>query len=105
IQYVSPMQTITVSATGYAQTQPTPAYGSITFYNDAPYVQTIDAGTVIQGDDGVETVTDETVIIAAGTGIANGSVTTTAHTLQTGSSANIPAYDVNRLCCLSGIRA
>jgi hypothetical protein len=105
ISSTSPAQTVTLQATGTAQTQPTNAYGIVTFYNDAPYAQTIDAGTVITGNDGIQIVTDQAVTIAAGTGATNGSISVPAHTLQAGTQANISRYDVNRLCCISGMRA
>ncbi len=103
LTFTTPTKTETITTTGTAQTPPIQAQGAVTFYNETPYSQTIDAGTVITGSDGVQIVTDETVTIAAGSGATNGSATITAHTIQAGSAANIAPLDINGLCCVAGI--
>ncbi len=105
LTFTTPTQTETIKTTGIGYTQPVQAQGTITFYNEAPYSQTIDAGTVITGSDGIQIVTDETVTIAAGSGATNGSATVPAHTIQAGQAANIAPLAINGLCCVAGILA
>lgn len=105
LSFTTPTKTETINTTGVGHTPPVQATGSITFYNEAPYSQTVYAGTVLTGSDGIQVVTDETVTIAAGNGLTNGSATVSAHTIQAGTQANIVPLDINGLCCLSGILA
>lgn len=105
LSFTSPTRSVTVTTTGTGYTAATRAAGSATFYNEAPYVQEIAAGTVITTATGIQIVTDQTVTIAAGSGTTNGSSETAAHTIQAGSRANLPAFTINALCCLSGILA
>jgi hypothetical protein len=53
-------------ATGTAHVPATVAFGTLTFYNAATYPQTIAAGTVLTGADGVQVVTDTTAPLPAG---------------------------------------
>src|SRR2546426_9287178 len=57
----TPTKSETIKTTGTAQTPPIQAQGTVIFYNEAPYSQTVYAGTVVTGSDGVQIVTDETV--------------------------------------------
>ncbi len=101
----TPTKSETIKTTGLAQTPPIQAQGAVIFYNQAPYSQTIEAGTVLTGSDGIQIVTDETVTIAPGSGAINGSATVSAHTLQAGRQANIAPLDINGFCCVAGILA
>lgn len=105
LSFISPQQSATINTTGVGYTPAIKATGSITFYNEAPYVQTIQTGTVITGANNIQIVTDQTVTIAAGNGTTNGSASAPAHTIQAGERANIQPFAINTLCCLSGILA
>jgi hypothetical protein len=105
ISFTTPSKSETIITTGIGYTPAIQAHGTITLYNEAPYHQTIYAGTVITAGDGIQVVTDQTVAIAAGNGEANGNAQALAHTIQAGTNANIPPLAINTLCCLSGILA
>jgi hypothetical protein len=105
ISFTTPTKSGTINTTGIGYTPAIQAKGAITFYNEAPYSQTIYQGTVITARDGLQIVTDQTVTIAPGNGEANGNSQAQAHTIQAGINANIPPFVVNTLCCLSGILA
>src|SRR5258708_36878671 len=62
----SPAQSQTVPTTGTGHAPARVGEGTVTFYNAAPYSQTVAAGTVLTGADGVEIVTDAPAVIAAG---------------------------------------
>jgi hypothetical protein len=105
LSYTTPTKTETIKTTGIGYTPAIQAKGDITFYNEAPYSQTIVAGTVLTGSDGVQVITDETASIPAGNGGTNGSATVPTHAIVGGTVGNIQPLDVNTLCCLSGILA
>ncbi len=105
LSFTSPTQSATITTTGVGYTPAIKATGEITFYNEAPYSQTIDAGTVITANDRIQIVTDQSITIAAGSGATNGSASAPAHTIQAGARANIPPFTINTLCCVSGILA
>jgi hypothetical protein len=75
----------------------------VTFYNAAPYSQTVAAGTVLTGNDGVEIVTDAPAIIPAGNPPIEGEVTVPAHATAIGPQGNIAPLDLNGLCCVAGV--
>ena len=79
---------------GYRPPSAQPGRGRVTFYNAAPSVQTIAAGTLLTGKDGVEVVTDQDAVIPAGTLATNGQVTVAAHAVNLGPSGNIAAQDI-----------
>src|SRR5712691_6351778 len=105
ISFTTPTKTETTQTTGIGYTPAVQALGIITFYNEAPYAQTIQSGTVLTGSDGVRVITDEPASIPAGNGGTNGSATVTAHAIVGGTVGNIQALDLNGLCCLAGILA
>jgi hypothetical protein len=105
LSFTSPTQSATITTTGTGYTPARKAHGTVTFYNEAPYNQTIDAGTIIAARDSIQIVTDQTVTIARGSGVTNGSAKASAHTIRKGVRANIPPFSINTLCCLSGILA
>ena len=89
----------TVATTGQGHQDAAAAHGSVTFYNAALYVQTISAGTLLTGLDGVQVVTDEDAIIPAGSLATNGQATVAAHAVQVGPTGNIRAGDIYGPCC------
>jgi hypothetical protein len=89
----------TVKTTGSAHQNASVATGYLTFYNALPSPQTIPAGTLITGADGVNVITEQDAYIPAGALSVNGQVTVLAHTTTTGAAANISAGDINGACC------
>jgi hypothetical protein len=98
-------QAASVPTTGTGHQDAQSAHGAITFYNAAPYVQTVAAGTVLTGADGVEVVTDAQAIIPAGDLSSNGHMTVPAHALTAGPGGNIRAGDIYGKCCREDVLA
>lgn len=96
-------QSATVPATGKRHQNATRAEGTITFYNGLLTSQTIAAGTILTGSDGVQIVTDQPATIPAANPPLEGHITVSAHTLNTGASGNIPAFDINQACCATSV--
>ncbi len=92
-------QTQTVATTGKGHQDAKAGHGYITFYNAATYPQTITAGTLLTGADGVQIITDADAFIPAGTLATNGQATVPAHMLQVGPEGNIKAGDIYGSCC------
>jgi hypothetical protein len=92
-------QAATVPTTGTGHQDAQSAQGTITFYNAAPYIQTVSAGTLLTGTDGVQVVTDTAAVIPAGDLATNGQVTISAHAVLAGPSGNIAAHDIYGPCC------
>ncbi|SRR6266487_1226968 len=95
--------TQTVPATGRGHTQAQRAQGTLTFYNAAPYVQTVAAGTVLTGAAGVQLVTDQAAFLPAADLPAVGMATVAAQAVQVGPQGNIAPLDLNGLCCVAGV--
>jgi hypothetical protein len=103
VSATSPVRKASGQATGVEHIPATAAWGTLTFYNAATYAQTITAGMVLTGADGVQVVTDAPSAIPAGNPPLFGIVTVSAHTLQGGSRGNITALDIDGLCCVAGV--
>jgi hypothetical protein len=91
--------------TGIGRQQAQSARGTITFYNALPQAQTVPAGTLLVGADGVQVVTEEDASIPAGTLSTNGQVSVTAYALEVGPSGNIRANDLYGACCRADVFA
>ena len=98
-------QARTVPTTGKAHQDARPAHGSITFYNAATYPQTVAAGTLLTGADGVAVVTDTDAVLPAGTLATNGQATVPAQALGAGPGGNIQAGDIYGACCRANVLA
>ena len=99
----SPTQSQSGPTTGTGHAPARMGEGTVTFYNPAPYAQTVAAGTVLTGNDGVEIVTDAPAVIPAGNPPIEGEATVPAHATVIGPQGNIAPLDLNGLCCLAGI--
>ena len=99
----SPTQSQTVPTTGTGHAPARVGEGTVTFYNAAPSAQTVAAGTVLTGNDGVEIITDAPAVIPAGNSPIEGEATVPAHATVIGPQGNIALLDLNGLCCLAGI--
>jgi hypothetical protein len=93
------------TATGKRHQNATRATGTITLYNGQFSHQTIDAGTILTGNDGVQIITDQAASIPPGNPPVYGQVTVSAHAIVAGASGNIPAYDINTACCATSVLA
>ncbi len=99
----TPSQQKTVPATGRGDIPAVQASGALTFTNGAFVAQTVDAGTVFTGGDGVKVVNNIAAVIPAAN--ANnrtfGQTTVSAHAIAAGSVGNIGAGDISGTCCAS----
>jgi hypothetical protein len=101
-------QSNTVAATGHGNQTAKQAQGTISFFNGLFVSQTIAAGTILTGQDGVQIVSDQLAVIPAAlatTPPTYGQVTVSAHAVNPGSNGNIAARDINTACCLPSILA
>jgi hypothetical protein len=94
---MSQAESVPTTGTGHQDAQA--AYGTITLYNAAPYVQTVSAGTLLTGSDGVEVLTDSEAVIPAAVPPTEGQVTVLAHAVLPGPAGNIAAHDIYGQCC------
>lgn len=92
-------QARTIPTTGTTRQAAQAAHGYITFYNAAPDAQTVNAGTLITGADGVQVLTDQDAIIPAAIMPTEGQTTILGHTATTGPTGNIRAGDLYGACC------
>ncbi len=99
----SPTQNQAVPTTGTGHAPARGGEGTLTFYNAAPYAQTVTAGTVLTGADGVEVVTQAPAVIPAGNPPTFGIITVPAHAIEIGPQGNIAPLDLNGLCCMAGV--
>ncbi len=99
----SPTQSQSVPTAGTGHAPARVGEGTVTFYNAAPYAQTVAAGTVLTGADGVEIVTAAPAVIPVGNPPIEGEVTVPAHATAIGPQGNIAPLDLNGLCCMAGI--
>ncbi len=71
------------------------ATGYITLYNGQFTEQTIAAGTILTGSDGIQVVTDQDAHLPPDNPPVNGQATVAAHAINSGSAGNIQALDIN----------
>jgi hypothetical protein len=98
-------QSATIPATGHRHQSARAGAGTVTFYNGLFTSQTVAAGTILTGQDGVQIITDQAATIPAGNPPIYGQATVSAHALNTGASGNILAYDINTACCATSVLA
>ncbi len=96
--------TQTVPTTGRGHTDAHQAQGTLTFYNAAPYAQTIASGTVLTtAGNGIGIVTDQAAMLPAGNPPAFGIAVVPAHAVLVGPQGNIAPLSLNGLCCVAGV--
>jgi hypothetical protein len=95
----------TVDTTGKGHQDAKAASGYVIFYNAATFPQTVTAGTLLTGADGVQIITDADAFLPAGTLATNGQVIVSAHALQVGPEGNIKAGDIYGSCCRENVFA
>ncbi len=89
----------TVPTTGTTRQAAQAAHGFITFYNAAPYIQTVNAGTLLTGVDGIQVLTDQDATLPAAVMPTEGQTTILGHAATTGPQGNIRAGDLYGACC------
>jgi hypothetical protein len=94
---ISEQQTVPTTGTGHTDAKA--AIGTITLYNAAPYSQSIPAGTLLIAPDGVQVITNETVVLPAANMPVVGQATVSGHAASVGPGGNIPALAINGACC------
>ena len=95
----------TVATTGVGHQDAAAARGSVTFYNAALFEQTIPAGTLLVGSDGVQVVTEQDAVLPAALYPTFGQATVAAHAVQVGPGGNIRAGDIYGPCCRLNVSA
>ncbi len=88
-------QSASTTATGHGHQDATQARGQIIYFNGSFAAQTMYAGTVYTGADGVQVVTDQPVTIPAANPPYVGQATVPAHALHAGANGNIPYGDIS----------
>ncbi len=99
------MQSMSIAATGKRHQEAKRAHGTITFYNGLFSSQTVGAGTILTGADGVQIITYQPAVIPATNPPYIGQVTIVAHAIIAGAQGNIPAGDISQQCCLTAVKA
>jgi hypothetical protein len=94
---LSQAKTVPTSGTGHQDARA--ARGLLTLYNALPAEQTVPAGTLLTGADGVQVVTEQDALLPAGSLSTNGRVTVWSHAVSTGPAGNIAAHDLYGPCC------
>ncbi len=85
----------TVPTTGHGHQAARAAVGTLTIYNGSNTVQSINAGTVFTGNNGIQVVTSEKVTIPAAVPPQFGEATVTTQALEPGAQGNTAADDIN----------
>ncbi|MBA2392601.1 MAG: hypothetical protein H0V70_07625 [Ktedonobacteraceae bacterium] len=98
-------QARTVPTTGKGHQDAKAAHGYITFYNAATYDQTITAGTLLTGADGVQVITEQDALIPAANYPTFGQISVSAQSVNTGPGGNIRAGDIYGPCCRLNVSA
>jgi hypothetical protein len=88
-------RSLSTSTTGHGHQDARAATGAVTFYNGQNTPQSIPAGTVLTGQDGVKITTDQPTLVPAANLPTVGVVTIVASAIQVGSKGNIAPYDIN----------
>ncbi len=105
LQPLTISQSQTVPTTGKGHQPARYATGYITFYNGLFTSQSVPAGILLTGNDGVQIITDQYATIPEASPPNLGYTLVSAHALYPGSSGNISAYDINQACCATAIKA
>jgi hypothetical protein len=97
------MESLSANTTGKGHQDARSASGTLTFYNGEFTPETISAGTVFIGSDGVQVVTDRFVMIPAANPPYLGWASVTAHSVTVGAAGNIRAGDISKACCFPSV--
>lgn len=95
----SAVRTAALFATGSVQLPARAAYGSVTFYNIAPYSQDVPGGSILTTAGGLQFQTTSDAIVAAANGRYEGNMPVKAQAMQVGASGNIAPGAISMNCC------
>ncbi len=98
-------QARSVATTGKGHQDAKAGHGYITFYNAATYPQTVTAGTILTGADGIQVITEQDANIPAASYPTFGQTTVPALSASTGPGGNIRAGDIYGPCCRLNVSA
>ena len=98
-------QAQTVPTTGIVHQEARAGRGRITFYNAAPYVQVVSAGTLIPAANGIQIVTEQDAVVPAAIYPTFGQASVTAHTTMTGPGGNLRTGVIYGPCCRLNLSA
>lgn len=84
-----------ITPTGTRSYPATIAHGTLTIFNGSVLTETLPAGFIVTSQNDVEIVTDQAATIPPGNPPAYGIAKVAAHSLTSGTQADIPAYAVN----------
>jgi Baseplate J-like protein len=88
-------QSATIPTTGKGHQDATQATGTLTFYNASFSSQTVNAGSLFIGADGIKVQTDAIVSVPANNPPQDGEAQIEAHASNPGNQGNIQALDIN----------
>jgi hypothetical protein len=95
----SAVRTAALFATGRVQQPARAAYGSVTFYNIAPYSQDVPSGSILTTVGGLQFQTTSDATVAAANGRYEGNTPVKALAMQVGASGNIAPGAISMNCC------
>lgn len=98
-------QTAMADATETGHQDARQARGTITFYNGEFTPQTVPAGTILIGTDGVQIVIEQDAMIPAASPPNLGQVSVSAHAVDSGPQGNIAVGDIHQTCCVPSVLA
>jgi len=88
--------TIQAKATGKGYIAPTTATGILTIYNGSILIQELPQRMILTNDNGVEIITNASVVVPAGNPPAFGMATVVAHAAVAGTNGNIAPFAINQ---------
>ncbi len=92
----------TVQATGHQYQAAARASGSLLFYNQEPYAQTLPAGLIISISTPLQATLTGSVVIPAGQPPVSGEASALASIVQTGAPGNVAASTLHGACSCGG---
>jgi len=96
-------RSLSAYTTGRGHQDARAASGMLTFYNGEFTAQTIAAGTVFTGRDGVKVATDQAVTIPRASPPYFGQVSVPARAIIAGAAGNTGVGDINAACCFPSV--
>ena len=106
LRHIAPLtltESLSVKTTGKGHQDARPASGTLTFYNGEFTPETIAAGAVFTGMDGVQVATDRSATIPAAYPPYFGRVSVMAHAVTAGAAGNIRASDIINASCFPSV--
>ena len=102
---VTMSQQTSTPTTGHGHQDAQAAHGTITFYNAAPSPQSVAAGTLLTGRDGISVVTEQDAFLPVAVYPTFGQASVAAHAVLVGPAGNIAPADIYGPCCRLNLSA